>query len=206
VISLVAITDADGPLPEPPLRAIRVGSLCAVCEPRAGGAAPALDALAGREALIERLMEDRDLLPVRFGADLEDEGAATDVLTERHDELRAALERVRGAVELSVRVRPADGDAPDPDGAELSGRAYLAARTTRSRAASELHEALLPLARAATRRAGPDLLRAAYLVEREAVPGFVAEVNRLQAAHPDLALLCTGPWAPFSFTGDEEAS
>ena len=46
---------------------------------------------------------------------------------------------------------------------------------------------------------GPELLRAAYLVDREAVEGFVGLVRRLQAAHEDLRILCTGPWPPYSF-------
>lgn len=201
MISLVAITDAAGPLPAPPLRAVRVGSLCAVCEPASDESAT-LDALVSREALIDGLMEDRDLLPVRYGADVADERAAARVLEERHDELLAALDRVRGAVELSLRVRTVGEDADQP-GAAPSGREYLAARTRGAAIARELHETLAARARAAARRPGPELLRAAYLVERAAVPAFVAEVQRLQGAHPDLALLCTGPWAPFSFTTEE---
>jgi hypothetical protein len=49
---------------------------------------------------------------------------------------------------------------------------------------------------------GAELLRAAYLVDRGAVEEFVAAVRRLQHRHPELAVVCTGPWPPFSFTGD----
>jgi hypothetical protein len=200
VISLVAITDAADALPAPPLRAVRVGSLCALCEP-ASEESVTLDALVSREALIDGLMEDHDRLPVRYGSDLADEAAAARVLTERHDELRAALDRVRGAVELSVRVLPVDEPAD-----AVSGREYLAARTERAGVARELHDTLSSLARGAVLRPGPELLRAAYLVERGAVHRFVAEVLRLQDAHPELALLCTGPWAPFSFASEEAVS
>jgi hypothetical protein len=48
-------------------------------------------------------------------------------------------------------------------------------------------------------RQGPELLRAAYLVDRREVPRFRATVERLQSAHPDAAILCTGPWPPYSF-------
>jgi hypothetical protein len=44
-----------------------------------------------------------------------------------------------------------------------------------------------------------ELLRAAYLVDRGAVGEFVARVRQLQRAHEELALVCTGPWPPFSF-------
>jgi hypothetical protein len=205
VIALVAITDAGAPPPVAPLRAVGAGSLCALCVPVAEGESATVDALVDREELIERLMEDRDLLPVRFGADVPDERAAERVLAERHDELAAALDRVRGAVELSVRVAPVAADDP-PAEHEPSGREYLRARIARSEVARGVHDRLAALSRAAVVRPGPELLRAAYLVDREAVPAFVAEVQRTQESRPELALLCTGPWAPFSFAGAEAAA
>jgi hypothetical protein len=48
-------------------------------------------------------------------------------------------------------------------------------------------------------RPGPELLRAAYLVERARVPAVVETVRDLQREHGELALLCTGPWPPYSF-------
>ena len=44
-----------------------------------------------------------------------------------------------------------------------------------------------------------DLLRAAYLVDRDGSAGFAAAVATHQRAHPHLRLLCTGPWPPYSF-------
>jgi hypothetical protein len=202
VISVVAITDAAAPVPEPPLRAVSAGSLSALVVP-AGDDPITVDALTDREELLEALMEERDLLPVRFGTDLADERAAERVLTQRHDELRAALDRVRGAVELSVRVQPAGRD-DEPLDAVTSGHEYLQAQIARAGIAEAVHEPLAALARSHVTRSGPELLRAAYLVDRDAVPGFVAEVRRLQAGRPELAFLCTGPWAPFSFVAQEE--
>ena len=43
------------------------------------------------------------------------------------------------------------------------------------------------------------LLSAAYLVPRDGVDDFRGEVVKLERAHPDLALVCTGPWPPYSF-------
>jgi hypothetical protein len=48
---------------------------------------------------------------------------------------------------------------------------------------------------------GPELLRAAYLVDRVAVEAFVDVVRRLQETHSELDVLCTGPWPPYSFAG-----
>jgi hypothetical protein len=154
-------------------------------------------ALWRREALLESLMEDRDLLPVRYGTRVADERAAAAAVAGRGGELRARLERVRGAVELAVRARPRETEAAPP--AARSGREYLAARLGRSRAAVALHEPLAALARASAIQPGDELLRAAYLVDRAAVAAFADRVGELQRAHPQLALVCTGPWPPYSF-------
>jgi Gas vesicle synthesis protein GvpL/GvpF len=178
VIEMLAITDAGAP-PEPPLRAVRCGRLSAVCAPAEPGEVTA-DALWRREALLERLMDDRDLLPVRFGTLVPDESAAQRALEERREELAASLDRVRGAVELAVRVQ---GDERD--------------LRARARALRDVHEPLAALARDSAVKPARELLRAAYLVERDAVDGFVAAVQELQGAY---AILCTGPWPPYSFT------
>jgi Gas vesicle synthesis protein GvpL/GvpF len=204
LISLVAISDSGAsPLPEP-LRAVDAGSLCALCAP-ADGRAVTVDTLVEREELLEALMEDRDVLPVRFGTALPDESAATQVVLERHEELASALDRVRGAVELALRGRlvgPPGGERV----AHASGRDYLRARAGGSEAAQRLHERLDAIARSAVVRPGQDLLHAAYLVDRADVARFVAEVKRTQASCPELSLLCTGPWPPFSFAAAEPTS
>jgi hypothetical protein len=44
-----------------------------------------------------------------------------------------------------------------------------------------------------------EILRASYLVERPVVAEFKAVAQRLQREHRDTAVLCTGPWPPYSF-------
>jgi hypothetical protein len=194
MIELIAITDDPAP-PAPPVRAVSSGELAVLCAP-AEDAPVTPEVLWRREALLEALMEERDLLPVRFGTRVEDEAAAARAVAGRGGELRAGLERVRGAVELSVRVRAREA-APLPPAA--NGRDYLAARAGRSRAATAVHEPLAALARASAVQHGDELLRAAYLVDRRAVERFAARVRDLQEERPELALLCTGPWPPYSF-------
>jgi hypothetical protein len=58
------------------------------------------------------------------------------------------------------------------------------------------------LARASRQRAADspsEPLRAAYLVDRNRIEQFALEVAGLQESRPDLRLLCTGPWPPYSF-------
>ncbi|MGZ6708443.1 MAG: GvpL/GvpF family gas vesicle protein [Solirubrobacteraceae bacterium] len=201
MIELLAITDAPA-APAPPVRAAHSGSLAALCAPVAPQELTA-DALWRREELIEQLMEEGDLLPVRFGTLVADEAAAARAVAERAGELVAALDRVRGAVELAVRAHPRE-QAPAARG---SVRDYLAGRARRAAVADELHALLAALGRASVLRPQEDLLlRAAYLVDRDRVERFVGEVHRLQRAVPDVALICTGPWPPYSFAdGGEHA-
>jgi hypothetical protein len=195
VIELYAITDDPAP-PDPPLVAVRADGLTALCAPAERREVTA-DVLWRHEEVVEDLMRDRDLLPVRFGTLVEDEEAAARALAERHDQLARSLERVRGAVELAVR---ADRRGPDEAPATARGADYMEAKARRHEAARLLHEPLAFLARDSVVRQGPELLRAAYLVDRDAVDGFVALVKRLEATLDDVQVVCTGPWPPYSFT------
>ena len=56
------------------------------------------------EAVVEALLADRAVLPVRFGTALADEAAVQAMLATRHAGLVADLDRVRGRVELGLRV------------------------------------------------------------------------------------------------------
>ena len=71
-------------------------------------------ALWRHEEVVEALMEDRDLLPVRYGTLVDDDAAAIRAVDARSDELAAALDFECGArSSLSVR---AVGDPEDGDG------------------------------------------------------------------------------------------
>ena len=195
MIELYAITDDPAP-PHPPLRAVKSDGLTALCAPAEQREMTA-EVLWEHEAVVESLMEERDLLPMRFGTLVEDDDAAVRALAERREELRTSLDRVRGAVELAVRAEASSPSNATPAG--TSGAEYIQAKAHRTEAARLLHEPLAFLARESVVQPGPELLRAAYLVDREAVDGFVGLVRRLQETHEGLRVLCTGPWPPYSF-------
>src|SRR5205085_690348 len=105
VIELYAITDHPRP-PLPgvvPLRAVSTRALTAVCAPASESEVTA-DSLWGYERVVEALMDECDLLPVRYGTRLPDEAAVAAVLEAQYDQLRQSLDFVRGGVEVSVRV------------------------------------------------------------------------------------------------------
>jgi hypothetical protein len=209
VITLYAITDHPTP-PIPPLGAMRViasGDLAAVCGPVLGREVTA-EALWQHERLVEALMDDRDVLPVRYGTCLPDDAAAVRTLDDNRAAFAASLESVRGAVELAVRVFAGAGDADRPTASQtaMTGTAYLRARARlaadESGAAAIVHRPLARTARAASlarvNRPG-ELLRAAYLVDRDAGGAFSDRVREIQEENPQLRITCTGPWPPYTF-------
>jgi hypothetical protein len=212
VIQLYAITDHPGPpLPDvAPLRLVARRALAAVCAPVMEGEVTA-ELLWRHERVVEALMDDRDVLPVRYGTHVRDDEAAAQALEANHDELVESLELVRGAVELSVRVLAAGGGAsPAPPrvgpGQAGSGVEYLRVRgrqvAAQADVARAVHEPLCTLARAQMVRPASlpgEMLRAAYLVKQDQVGRFSERVGALQDENPSLRLVCTGPWPVYSF-------
>jgi len=203
-------------LAQAPLDGVREGELLAVISRHADPPRdPALDALWEHERVIERLMTERAILPMRFGTRLSGDEALRQHLADRQQEFLAALDRVRGRVELGVRAmqRAAAQDTSAPPARDaLTGRAYIDDKLRRARwlerGADGLHEPLAALAAASTRhtaRAPDELLRASYLVDVSAVVDFRAAVERLQRGDADTAILCTGPWPPYSFVAETAA-
>jgi hypothetical protein len=173
---------------------------------------PAPDALWAHERVVERLMVDRTVLPMRFGSKVDDEGALRALLAEHQQRFLDALGRVSGRVELGVRalqpaiVTPINGARPVAAIAASSGRDYLLGKLQDGlrvdRAAAQLHTPLEGIAVEARRqplRGDDEILRGSYLVDQRVVGRFRGAVERLQRTHPDVAILCTGPWPPYSF-------
>jgi len=222
VIWVYGICDRpDMPLPrrrglaQAPLDGVREGGLVAVISRHVHPPGdPALDTMWVHERVVERIMADRTVLPMRFGSKLPDEGALRDILAANREAFLAALDRVRGRLEVGVRaMQPLEAstavDVPPPmSGADvaMSGRAYLEAKLQNGRrtdhAAGVLHEPLAKLAIDARRqppRAPLEILRASYLIDAVVLARFRGTVERLQRTHPGVAILCTGPWPPYSF-------
>lgn len=232
---LYAITDQpEAPIPAGPglkgasLLSLVYREIAAVVSPLAAAGVQATEVNIRRhEAVVEALMADRAVLPVRFGAVLEDEPAVQAALAAHYAGFVADLDRVRGRVEIGLRVlwneeeqasRRAgqQGSAPPRTSAPLhtgSGRTYLMARLEQERRvqaereraeelAAELHTPLARLAAESTHQllvTPRMLLTAAYLVERNQMAAFQQEVEALGVVYPALHFLCTGPWPPHSF-------
>lgn len=180
-------------------------------------AAPTPERLWRHEEVVERLLPHGAVLPVRFGTTVVSAEAARRFVQANHRRLAAALDGVRGRVELGVRVlweppvlaTTAAGPAPSCS----PGRAYLLARQDEERRhdavreaanarAAEIHDRLDAAAERSTfdvLRSPRLLLSGAYLLGAAGVDRFrevAAEVGR---SHPDVDVLCTGPWPAHHF-------
>ncbi len=205
MIHLYAFAPADAPLPA--LAGIGQGELEACTFADIAAVVSSLDATElGRDAVIahgrvvEALRETATaVLPVRFGERFVDRVALRDAVGERPATLRESLRRVRGCAEFGVRMVAADERKPAP---AANGSEYMRARLTefeRAEAvAAELHGPLSRCARAAIVSPGADHA-AAYLVRNEERAAFERALAGFTSAHPEITVVCTGPWAPYSF-------
>lgn len=183
MIYLYAFVGGVGPLP-PGLDARPFGRVVAVTgadepEPLRHG------------LVVESLLEATDaVLPVRFGERFATEAELAAAVEPRLEALERQLDRVAGCVEVGVRVVPRSEPANRDDGA-----AYMRARLREQLAVEEVHRRLAAHARdtVQTRR------DADYLVGRAEVEAFTHAAQALVEAHPALDIVCTGPWAPYSF-------
>ena len=195
-------------LDDKPLRVLTEGDLAAVVsdhdQPRLASSALSLW---GYEQVVERLMADRTVLPARFGTVLSADDEVRTLLHEHREELTSGLARVRGAVELATRARWRSAASPPavPATEGGPGTAYLAGRVALHRRAQDLARRLDPLAgfaRDARRRVVADdefPVRDAYLVDRDQLAGFAHAIRELDEGDPEIEMVCTGPWPPYSF-------
>lgn len=106
----------------------------------------------------------------------------------------------------------------DATGGATGGRAYLMARVEEERrrnavqrraedVAGRLHEALRAPAVDSRVQVLPTdglVMSGAYLVECPELDRMVARVRETAREHPELDVLCTGPWPPYSFADMED--
>jgi hypothetical protein len=157
-------------------------------------------------------------VPLRFGQWFAD--AATAVTEVRGDveRWRSLLERFAGFVEYGVRVRrvaqaPAASAVRDVrPGPQATGTAYMAALAKREADAAdrrrEAEQAAVWIAGhtgAVVRDSrweagrGDDVASVSHLVARADADAYRSAVESLRAERPDVSVMLTGPWPPWSF-------
>jgi hypothetical protein len=165
-------------------------------------------------AVVEAAAREVTPVPIRFGQWFGSRGELEASLGSRRDGLRAALARVRGAVEFGVRVvDPAVERSVDSD--RSSGRAYLEALARREREAElarargreiavEMESSLGSSIREQRSRPGGrhDLVAISHLVDRHDTGTYRRRLEELPPRYGDLHFVVTGPWPPYGFVDD----
>lgn len=179
------------------LHAYTVGDVAAVAAREVRSAEGVREQAVAHGLVVEALREVADaVLPARFGELFDDEAALRVALAARADALRARLEQVRGCCEFGVRVVAEEEACGAVDGSDYL-RSRLAARTKAAGVATALHGPLAGYARESV--VFDDSRSAAYLVEQGRQATFRQAVARAAAHHPEATVVCTGPWAPYTF-------
>lgn len=255
-LCVYAITDHPGrPLPaQPGLNdaplAQRVYRDIAAVVSASGGAHPSASAddLWRYEEVLESLMCDRTVLPVRFATAASSWRHVGDMLCAAYSAFVQDIERVRGHVEIGMRFLTASEHGGEAETASVpiapeavhspgghrapaaSGRlalpgtgpgsAYLAVKLAEERQLRDRRRAKLGLVRKIYERLASHAnasrlddeaddrqaasAAAAFLVPRDGIVAFQEIVGEVANAHPHLALICTGPWPPYSFVNAGE--
>lgn len=203
--ALPPLTGLDGA----PLERQRIGELEVVLSRAATppSAEVTREAVLRHAEVVEELQaRSGALLPAQLGPGFRDDQELADALGVQAQKLGERLEQVRGCVEFGLRAL-ATG-ASDRDAA--TGADYMRARLEdlrrQDRLVTEVHEPLASLARESTLRREPGgEIRAAYLVAEQDVDTFREAAERAESS-TQATVVCTGPWAPYSFAGTEVAA
>jgi len=198
-MTVYAIVSEEQPLDEG-LRLVRCGEVSAVVgEAEVVPVTP--EALAAHDAVVRRLADRFEaLLPVRFGERVKDETDLAKLLGPGGPRLAEALERVRGCVQMTLRVfgDPEPLGEPDQGG---PGTRYLETRR-RARSLPEiatLVDALRPLLkgeRTVRHGQGSYFGTAYHLVRREDVSAYLSTAREVETGRK---VTVSGPWPPYAF-------
>lgn len=187
------------------LRAIEVSGVSAIVETIGEPRAANEDTLLEQHAVVVRLAQRFEaLLPVRFGA-VFTRAELQARIQKNHRVIRRALERVRGRVQMTVRLR---GGGRTQLPRRASGTAWLTMRAERDRAlrrnAARLRRATGPLV--SDERIDPgkgDVQGTVYhLIRSNAVERYLRAISGAAAAVAPARLTVTGPWPAFAFVPD----
>ncbi|GAB2892697.1 GvpL/GvpF family gas vesicle protein [Streptomyces deserti] len=180
------------------------------------------------QGVIDALTTVTTPLPLRLGTVFRDDSGVRTMIEAREEDFRRTLDRLEGRVEWGVKVyveaEPSPSDSARPAQKPASGRDYLRQRRMQTKSheemwqraerfASRLHETLSSFAEdsrlhapqnpALSGAAGRNVLNAAYLVPRGRSEEFVEMVDRTKDEAPGIRVELTGPWAAYSFAGEE---
>ncbi|HEY0544426.1 MAG TPA: GvpL/GvpF family gas vesicle protein [Pyrinomonadaceae bacterium] len=174
------------------------------------------------ERVVSRVLAETTPLPFRFGAIAGAERIANYVASQKAS-LQAALERVRGAVEMSVKIIWDAAEQRREDAADaaqsivaatgagtkflLEKRRELAGDERLKRRAENLSAWLAEILRDVVKdsfvKVNPAeslVISASHLVGRADVNAYRGRIDNASKKQPELRFLTSGPWPPYSFS------
>jgi Gas vesicle synthesis protein GvpL/GvpF len=173
-----------------PVLAWHIENLSVVASPLPHPVACTPVTLAQHQEVIAALLDVGNVLPVPFDDPLP-EAALTAWLEERWGAVEAALRSVRDSVEMTVRLVRLEPGAPST----------TAAASLRSFAERLVERAAVGQWRYVPSGRGASLgATLAFLVRRGEVTEFLARIAPLASRAAGLAVVPSGPWAPWSFS------
>ena len=199
-----------------PVRVVDAGPVVAwVSDLDEAAVSVSVERVRAHDAVVRAVLEMHTPLPARFGQTFPDDAALGTAVERRREALLQAVARVWGTVEMTVRalLDPSPAAGGNPLTGE-SGREYLAWLRERQRAEREaraqadfLHKRISDAvlgtvreeARAAPARSSACSLSVSHLVPRDAVTAYRLTIRALIESDPQLRLMVSGPWAPYSF-------
>ncbi|QHA07769.1 gas vesicle protein [Streptomyces broussonetiae] len=160
-------------------------------------------AVRAHQGVIAALTTVTTPLPLRFATVCEDDSVVRTLLETHEEAFRRVLDRLEGQVEWSVKVYTEPATATVAGA--LSRPAEALARSLHERLAGRAEACRVhdPKECALPGPAPHSLLDAAYLVPRTHCEEFVELVDRTRAEEPGIRVELTGPWAAYSFTGED---
>ncbi len=178
--------------------------------------APSIDRIRRHDRVVRAAMRGKATpLPARYGQWFPGREALAGRLDERASGYLEALQTVRRTVEFGIRiVDPGARPLPAPE-ADSDGKAYMEALVRRHATQREARErgrrvaeqvaahfgSLVRSQRADPGDGGGLLVEVSHLVRRDEIERYRGEAKRYRTLHPELHLLLSGPWPPYSFTG-----
>ncbi len=200
--------DSDTPLPpglqERMPRIVSEGLLnAAVSDFDGKDLTPAKENIFAHERVIEAFMDRSTPLPFRFGTVVA-EATLREFLDKSAPVLLADLEKVRGCVEMGVKVMFA---APAETGAYRSGTEFLKAKRRlqdfQRETAGWVEAGMEGLIRLTEVSFVPistkNIVTIAHLVLRDHLNEYKSHIEALVLERTDCAFLRSGPWPPYSF-------
>jgi hypothetical protein len=158
-------------------------------------------ALAIHRDIVTSAMDASALLPCPFGTVIADDQVER-WLEARREMVEATLERVRGRVEMSVKLLRLDGYGGGTERRRRSEWTPAPAEAMRLRALGDRLIEQADIEDWCYRPSGSDVNAAAavaFLMTRSEVDGFLTRIAPIAAHASGVAVVPTGPWPAYSF-------